>query len=733
MIPVYLRLTNFMSHVNSEIKFDELDPVTLIVGIINENGKKSNGAGKSAFFDGITWSLFEKSRANDSSSTGIDDVVRGGADKCEVEFQFLLGKDLYRIIRSRDRKKRKSDLLFQVKSGSKWNSVAADSKRETNSNVIQTIGIDYDVFVNSVLLKQHEAAAFADMTSGERKEVVTKVLQLSHYEEYVVQAKKHLDELNEKSLEYDTFIQSHNTAEQEKVLAEQEIKTIKEKIEIYQKRIESLINILEKLRNEQGEEGRKLQSVKDLFTQRDQVKQRIQKTTNDIRDMMESIKKSQVTIAKLKDSIMQKQERIMQIKKDRGDASILKREVQEWSDKIASINERKTNALVQVETLTRQVKDLYNEVDKVKNLNEGLCATCYQPITANCKQTTIEVLSTKIHILEKNLEKNKEKLSEAKVAQVDAEKHAAEVQVKRDAFNSLQQEGRMLLEVVQIEKDNFETHSRLLEDNQSLKKSSTEALNSAQEELAKYIEKIDAIGQISEGRFRTVTQEIKEKNLDFESLQVGVGELQRKVGGLEERIYHQQQVIKKIEYIKEQRSTLDRERRIEKELIGAFGKTGIQALILENSAIEIEKIANNLLSKLTNGNVNIKIQTQKLNQDGTMKEVFDIIITDEYHASPFNMYSGGEKFRIAFVVRMALSILLSRRSGVKVGAIFYDEAFQDLDEDGIDRMIEIFKLLSDDFRYQMVITHTSQLKDHFKDVLIVNKSSEGSFVTKKYR
>jgi exonuclease SbcC len=97
------------------------------------------------------------------------------------------------------------------------------------------------------------------------------------------------------------------------------------------------------------------------------------------------------------------------------------------------------------------------------------------------------------------------------------------------------------------------------------------------------------------------------------------------------------------------------------------------------------------------------------------------------------MYSGGEKFRIAFVVRMALSILLSRRAGVKVGAIFYDEAFQDLDEDGIDRMIEIFKLLSDDFRYQMVITHTSQLKNHFRDVLVVNKTSEGSFVTKKYR
>jgi len=712
-----------MSHINSEIKFDELDPVTLIVGIINENNKKSNGAGKSAFFDGITWALYEKSRANDSSSTGIDDV----------EFQFLLDKDLYRVIRSRDRKKRKSDLSFQVKNGAKWHSVAADSKRETNSNVVSTIGIDYDVFVNSVLLKQHEAAAFADMTSGERKELVTKVLQLSYYDEYVTQAKKHLDELNQKALEFDTFIQSHGNAEQEKVAAEQEIKTLKEKIEVYQKRVVSLGNILEKLRDEQGAEGRKLQSVKDLFTQRDQIKLRIQKTTNDIRDIMESIKRSQVTIEKLKESVIQKQERIMQIKKERGDSSVLKREIQEWSDRVKIITDRKTEAVVQVETLTRQVKEIHSEMDKVKRLNEGICATCYQPITANCKQTTIDVLATKLHIIEKNLAKNKERLDEAKKELTEAEKHAVEVQLKRDNFNNLQQEGRMLLEVVQTEKDNFVTYSRLLEDNQALKKSNTESLNSAQEELVKCIEKIDVIGQISEGRFKEVSYEIKEKNIELESLRAGLGDLQKKIGGLEERIEHQQQIIKKIEVLKEQRATLDKERRIEKELISAFGKTGIQALILENSAIEIEKIANNLLSKLTNGNVNIKIQTQKPNQDGTMKEVFDIIITDEYHSSPFNMYSGGEKFRIAFVVRMALSILLSRRSGVKVGAIFYDEAFQDLDEDGIDRMIEIFKLLSDDFKYQMVITHTSQLKNHFKDVLVVNKGSEGSFVTKKYR
>ena len=160
----------------------------------------------------------------------------------------------------------------------------------------------------------------------------------------------------------------------------------------------------------------------------------------------------------------------------------------------------------------------------------------------------------------------------------------------------------------------------------------------------------------------------------------------------------------------------------------AFGRTGIQALILENCAIEIEKIANRLLNKITDGKVSIEIETQKENKDGTFAEVFNIIITDEFHSSPFNMYSGGEKFRIAFAIRIALSTLLARRSGVKISAIFYDEAFTDLDADGVEKLMEVFGALSSEFRYQLVITHQTELKSQFDDVITVEKTKNGSVI-----
>ena len=731
MIPVYLRLTNFMSHVNSEIRFDELDPVTLIIGMKNGDPKKANGAGKSVIFDSVSWVFYEKSRASGSDATNIDSVVRSKAEKCEVEFHFLIGEDLYRVIRSRDRKKKKSDLIFEVQSGGKWHSVAADKKGETNAIIVKIIGMNHEVFESSVLLRQHEAAAFAEMTPGERKEVVTEILQLKHYDEYMSQAKKRLEKLNEQAVEDDIFLQNNSSVAKEKVEAELEIQFTKEKIEVYQKKIEAIKGVIEKLRSEQGEEGRKLKLVQDLLEQRDQIRVRIQKNTAGLRDLSESIKRYEVGIEKIKLSLKQKQDRVMQIKQERGDPSVLKREIDQWSAKAKELTDQKTALYIEVESVGNQIKQLRGESDRITNLNEGVCPGCYQPVTSNSKHAALEVFEAKLQMLNEKYVKGKELLKESKTFLEVAQEHHVEAQAKREIFNKLQQEGRTLMEIMGVERTNLETQTRTLEDNQALKKSSVDGLAATQEELARCLEKIETLGEVDQTKFQQLSRQIVDKNTEFETSQKTMNEVQRKIGGLQERVEHQQQILKKMEVLKEQRVKLDQERRIEKELMNAFGKTGIQALILENSAIEIEKIANDLLTKLTNGSINIKIQTQRANQDGSLKEVFDIIVTDEYHSSPFNMYSGGEKFRIAFVVRVALSILLSRRAGVRVGAIFYDEAFQDLDDDGIDKMVEVFKLLSADFRYQLVISHTSELKNQFRDVLVVNKTSAGSFVSKR--
>lgn len=730
MTPVYLRLRNFMSHVDSEIRFDELDLVTLIVGIRRGNTKSSNGAGKSALFDAITWALYEKSRASGSASTGIDNIVRGGADKAEVELHFRLGEDLYRVVRTRDQKKRKSDVIFQVKNGAKWQSVGADGKKGTAKKIVSTIGLEYDVFVNSVLLEQHEASTFAKMTSGERKDVVTKILQLGHYDEYGAQAKKKLEKLDTQSFEFDTFIRTHKDAGEIQAEAKKELESIKNQIGVHQKRVKTLQSLLEKLRAAQAAENKKILAIQDLIEAKEKISNRIRQSTAGIKDITVKIRKYEAELTVLKDTVTDIRKKLFKIKQERGDPSLIKRDFKQWTAKVEDLTEKRSAAKVKLETYLSQRGILEEEKNRIEEMEEGSCPTCYQGVTADSKAKALSVIVKKIEDYQTQIDKYRSGLKKIEATLKEAEEKLSKVRTQREGFNKLQEEGRALMKSLETTQKNLITMTEVYTDAKGFKKESAANLTTAQDELVTCLAKIEELGDVDDERFGELTIQIVDHNSSVEELGRVISGLQQKVGGLQERIETQQAVLDKIDKIKALRAKLDYERRVEKELINAFGKTGIQALILENSAVEIEKIANQLLSQLTDGNVNIQIQTQKPNQDGTFKEVFDIIITDEYHSSPFAMYSGGEKFRIAFVIRMALSILLARRSGVKVSAIFYDEAFQDLDEDGVDRMMEVFRLLSQDFRHQLVITHTSQLKDYFDDVITVKKTSEGSFVSK---
>ena len=138
-------------------------------------------------------------------------------------------------------------------------------------------------------------------------------------------------------------------------------------------------------------------------------------------------------------------------------------------------------------------------------------------------------------------------------------------------------------------------------------------------------------------------------------------------------------------------------------------------------------MANQLLKDFTDSAMSISINTLRKNKsDDTYQEVFDIEIRDGIRIGLFETFSGGEKFKVAFAIRIALSMLLMRKSGVRVPFILYDEAFSDVDEDSSSKLVDIFFILRKYFELQLVITHDTKLKDKFSDILLVQKDSKGS-------
>ena len=171
------------------------------------------------------------------------------------------------------------------------------------------------------------------------------------------------------------------------------------------------------------------------------------------------------------------------------------------------------------------------------------------------------------------------------------------------------------------------------------------------------------------------------------------------------------------------------EKSIYDDLAVAFGKNGIPALIIENAIPQLQNDANRLLSRLTENRMSLKLELNEGNRLPGMDvraEELDILIADEIGTRSYEMFSGGEAFRIDFALRIALSRLLASRSGAPLPILFIDEGFGTQDVSGQERLTEAIKSIEDDFQKIIVITHVEQMKEAFPVRIEVTKNEDGS-------
>jgi exonuclease SbcC len=173
------------------------------------------------------------------------------------------------------------------------------------------------------------------------------------------------------------------------------------------------------------------------------------------------------------------------------------------------------------------------------------------------------------------------------------------------------------------------------------------------------------------------------------------------------------------------------EKTIFDDLAKAFGKAGIQAMIIEQVVPELADEANHLLNRMTDGRMQLSFETQRqARSKDSLIETLDIKITDGAGvARKYEMFSGGEAFRINFAVRVALSKLLARRAGAQLQTLIIDEGFGTQDAQGRERLVQAIRSIQPDFEKILVITHLDELKDEFAARIDVVKTPRGSLAT----
>ncbi len=256
------------------------------------------------------------------------------------------------------------------------------------------------------------------------------------------------------------------------------------------------------------------------------------------------------------------------------------------------------------------------------------------------------------------------------------------------------------------------------------------ALDRMQGEQAATAKRLETLAQLRV-ELAVVIESLHDVDSHCQAMQVQVENHRRKrdellqlQGSLRSRQQHLVAVGEESTRLTIRRGELERDEWLFQQLAEAFGKDGIQALIIESAIPEIEDEANAILRRLTDNRIQITIESLRDLKGGGSRETLDIKIADELGERSYDLYSGGEAFRTDFALRIALSKVLARRAGTRLRTLIIDEGFGTQDAHGLEQLTEAIHEIGRDFDKVLIVTHLDELKDAFPVRIEVTKDPD---------
>ena len=330
---------------------------------------------------------------------------------------------------------------------------------------------------------------------------------------------------------------------------------------------------------------------------------------------------------------------------------------------LQNLNEQKNGLTERIVTLSAKILTLNNDIRTLQTETENL-----------------PILKAQIPSLELYV-KQKDRLPEAKATIQSAKEQIAKLDAEIEAKNK----DRKTLQAIFLEFNN------------------------------------EVIGRLPDKQLRTneIQQALKALQIDLNNLYVDQGTYQSKLDELNKS-------QSEYDRLKTELAPTAKELVRWQTLIKAFGKSGIPALIIENSIPELERISNDILSQMTNGQNSLRFDTQRDKKDGKGQiETLDIWVNDDSgYERIYETYSGGEALRIDLAIRLGLAELLANRAGSKVEFVVGDELFGSQDKEHTELVIQALKAIAPRFKKVLIITHIETAQAMFNQQIIMSEGGK---------
>ena len=692
MIPIKLELLNFLAYKEPEpLIFDGIH-VACIVG--------PNGAGKSSLLEAITWALWGKARTN-----AADELIHLHQKEMRVALTFDQGGSKFKVVRHRQVGKRGSSLLELYGRDSytdSWRSLTEATIRATQARIENLLRLEYETFVNSAFLAQGKADEFAKKTPNQRKEVLATILGLDIWDTFENRAKERAhqsrDEIQHLEGRLAEIDRELNRSEEYRIdLAESEIAA------------QSASNVLANAESQWDNLEQARSQLVSNQRQIDDLTHRILRTEKEVEKANQE--KEAVSAQADKNAIVSELSVMEKAIKELDPIQKMHEELQ--NQKSSLLTERAHLKGVNA-TLGPAAEPVKDRVKILQSATEPLCPTCGQPLTEEHREELVNKLQVDVERKREHFKDNRHRIVE-----LETEISKLEQELTKTS-QSLSEQGE------------FERRLGELENALSHADEAAQRVTG----LEKTIERWNGELDLDRKKRSEIEEQAEKSDLELKAASISKDTLENirlEKRLADERVGGARQQLAALDSLAEQNQRLLKERTVSAENQGlyeelqlAFSKRGVPAMIIETAVPEMEASANQLLKLMTDEKMSMRIETLRKIKSGDEREALDIIISDELGTRSYDLYSGGESFRINFAIRIALSRLLARRVGAQLRSLFIDEGFGSQDARGREQLVAAINSIQDDFDLILVITHIDEMKDAFPARIEVEKTPAGS-------
>ncbi len=181
-----------------------------------------------------------------------------------------------------------------------------------------------------------------------------------------------------------------------------------------------------------------------------------------------------------------------------------------------------------------------------------------------------------------------------------------------------------------------------------------------------------------------------------------------------------------LELIEESKNKINSQINQEKEILNAT--KDFLRLITEDTLKMISSEVSNFIQHLPNAKIFcIKFDTSKMNKNGKIKKEIVLKTYKGGQEIPFRRLSGGERCSTNLAIDLAVSNILSLRTGKDLGWFAFDESLDGMTVENKMEALNMLKVLSKD-KLILLIEHTSELSEVFDKVIHVTQTTSGSSV-----